>query len=79
MLPTGGAHMASGEGDGVREGEARARVRDGDGVRVRLGVRVREAEAEVATCGSQEQYRPDAQPLSPMITDRTPVALKAPP
>jgi hypothetical protein len=42
-LPTGGGHMASGEGDGVRDGErvrvrvGEARVRDGDGVRVRDG------------------------------------------
>ena len=43
MLPTGGAHMASGEGDGVRDGvrvRVRVRVRVGDGVRVRVVVRV---------------------------------------
>ena len=43
MLPTGGGHMASGEGDGVRVrvrvGEGR-RVRDEEGVRVRDGERV---------------------------------------
>ena len=40
-LPTGGGHMANGEGDGVRDGvrvRVRVRVRDGDGVRVRVGV-----------------------------------------
>ena len=40
MLPTGGAHMASGEGDGVRvrvRVGAGRRVRDQEGVRVRDG------------------------------------------
>ena len=39
MFATGAAHMASGEGAGVREG-GRVSMRDGEAVRVRLGVRV---------------------------------------